>query len=104
MRMKEEDEKGERKPNSLSAKAFERGESTFSEKCYSEIAKVLLSTTVTEVVLFCEKERKKELERPSLKQKVNSLKSFDLEALEAKNNRKVLFIANNGLFLYIFMR
>ena len=54
MRMREEDEKGERKTNSLSAKAFERGESTFSEKCYSEIAKVLLSTTVTEVVLVCE--------------------------------------------------
>ena len=102
--MREEDEKGDGKTNSLSAEAFERGESTFSEKCYSEIAKVLLSTTVTEVVLFCgKKERKKELERPSLKQKVNSLKSFDLEALEAKNNRKVLFIANNGL-LYIFMR
>ena len=57
MRMREEDEKGERKTNSLSAKAFERGESTFSEKCYSEIAKVLLSTTVTEVVLFVKKKK-----------------------------------------------
>ena len=59
--MREEDEKGDRKTNSLSAEAFERGESTFSEKCYSEIAKVLLSTTVTEVVLVCEKRKKKRI-------------------------------------------
>ena len=57
--MREEDEKGDGKTNSLSAEAFERGESTFSEKCYSEIAKVLLSTTVTEVVLFFVKKKEK---------------------------------------------